>query len=91
VTLTVDNSRVELQSVRPIAEHGSPPMAQSLAAVSQPHFLDLSGRSIGMWFEALGQSEYLNCNTITGRCTDGPNYGTTQANQGTFLSNPSRP
>jgi hypothetical protein len=59
--------------------------------VSQARFLDATGRHIAVWFHAIGQVEYLACDTVTGRCISTPNYGAAQATVATFVSNPSRP
>jgi hypothetical protein len=91
VTLTVAGDRVRLRSVKPLIDHGYPLDGQDLDQVSQARFLDAGGQHIAVWFDGAGQVEYLECDTVSKRCTSSATYGGPNAPGATFVSNPSRP
>jgi hypothetical protein len=95
VTLTVTANRLRLRPAKPFIDAGYELLGQDLAEPYEPTFLDPNGRHIAVWFEAIGRLQYLDCDTLTGRCTASRNYTISAppavAADTRFLSNPSRP
>jgi hypothetical protein len=95
ITLEVTGTRLRLESTKPFIVGGVVPMLQGLQEPTEPTFLDASGQQVAVWFSAIGELQYLDCDLLTSRCDASHNYEgygvASLAGGATFLSNPSRP
>jgi hypothetical protein len=91
ITLTVTGAQVRLRSVKQFIQNGRLPFAEDLDQATQAMFLHSDPQDVVVWFKAIGQIQYLQCDIATDRCTNSPNYAAAVYPTATLVTNPSRP
>ncbi|MGH2843063.1 MAG: hypothetical protein ACRDKL_05685 [Solirubrobacteraceae bacterium] len=91
ITLTVTGTHVRLRSVKQFIQNGRLPLAEDLDQATQATFLHSDPQDVALWFKAIGQIQYLQCNTVTDRCTRSANYAAAVTPTAAVVANPSRP
>ncbi len=91
ITLTVTGRKLRLRSVKQFIQNGQLPLTEDLDQASQATPLPGKPYDIAVWFEAIGQIRYLQCDTLTDHCTTSPDYQAAMTPTATFVTNPSRP
>lgn len=91
ITLTVTSTQVRLRSVKQFIQNRRLPMAQDLDQATQATPLHSDAQDVAVWFKAIGQIQYLQCDVTTDSCTRSPNYAAAVTPTAALVTNPSRP
>jgi hypothetical protein len=91
ITLTMTGTHVRLRSVKRFIQNRRLPMAQDLDQAMQATPLHDDPQDVALWFTAIGQIQYLQCDVTTDSCTRSRNYAAAVTPAVALVTNPSRP